>query len=125
MAAARLETLLRTHGSRRVLVGSAGALGRLIEEHEPAAVVLASTADRVLAILRAASDTMPVPPVVALVDEPRAAWTAASRRAGVRAVLDSRAGVDELSAALAAALAGLVTLHPDVFRAPDRGAALS
>jgi NarL family two-component system response regulator YdfI len=125
MAAARLEVLLRADPNRRVLVGSPRALGRLIEEHEPAAVVLASPADRVLAILRAVPDTMAVPPVVALVDEPRAAWTSAARRAGVRAVLDRRAEADELSAALAATLAGLVTLHPDVFRAPERAAALA
>jgi NarL family two-component system response regulator YdfI len=125
MAAARLEALLRADPTRRVLVGPPGALGRLIEEHEPAAVVLASTAERVLAMLRAVPDTTPVPPVVALVDEPRAAWTSATRRAGVRAVLDRRAEPDELSAALAAVLAGLVTLHPDVFRTPERPRALA
>jgi NarL family two-component system response regulator YdfI len=125
IAAARLEALLRADPDRRVLVGSPAALGRLIEEHEPAAVVLATTADRVLPILRALADTMAVPPVVALVDEPRAAWTSAARRAGVRAVLDRSAEADELSAALAAALAGLVTLHPDVFRTPERPRALA
>jgi DNA-binding NarL/FixJ family response regulator len=123
--AARLEAALRANPDRSVLVGSPGALGRLIEEHEPAAVVLASTADRVTAILRTMSDSMPMPVVVALVDEPRAAWSSAARRAGVRAVLHRGAGADEISAALDAALAGLVALHPDVFGVADRSGALA
>jgi DNA-binding NarL/FixJ family response regulator len=69
-------------------------------------------------VLDGAAETRPLPPVVLLVDDPRAAWTSAARRAGVRAVLDSQAAPDEIAAALAAAVTGLITLHPDVFRAP-------
>jgi NarL family two-component system response regulator YdfI len=122
VAAARLEAMLRADPNRRVLIGSPSALGRLIEEHEPAILVLAS--ERAMAILRAAAEAVPVPPAVVLVEDPRAAWTSAARRAGVRAVLPRRAAADEISAALTAALAGLVTLHPSVFRAPDRTTAL-
>ena len=107
-----------------MLIGTPGALGRLIEEHDPAVVVLASTAARAISILSTLVDTTLAPPVVLIVDDPRAAWTPAARRAGVRAVLDSRAGANEISAALTAALAGLITLHPDVYRAPARAAVL-
>jgi NarL family two-component system response regulator YdfI len=122
VTAARLEAVLRAN--RRVVTGAPSALGRLIEEHDPAVVVLASTAGRALAILDAAAEATPMPPVVLLVDDTRAAWTAGARRAGVRAVLDSHADADAISAALTAALAGLVTLHPDVFRAPARATVL-
>jgi two-component system, NarL family, response regulator YdfI len=118
VTAARLEALLRT--DRRVVIGAPRALGRLIEEHQPAVVVLASTASRARAVLDAAAETTSLPPVVLLVDDPRAAWTSAARRAGVRAVLDSQAALDEIAAALAAAVTGLITLHPDVFRAAAR-----
>ena len=124
VAAARLEAMLRTDTTRRVLIGTPGALGRLIEEHDPAVVVLASTAARAISILSTLVDTTLAPPVVLIVDDPRAAWTPAARRAGVRAVLDSHAGANEISAALTAALAGLITLHPDVYRAPARAAVL-
>jgi two-component system, NarL family, response regulator YdfI len=120
LTAARLEAMLRAH--RHVVTGAPGALGRLVEEHDPAVVVLASTAGRALAILDAAAEATPLPPVVLLVDDVRAAWTAAARRAGVRAILDLRAEADEIAAALTASLAGLVTLHPDVFRAEARTA---
>ena len=66
-----------------------------------------------------------VPPVVLLVDDPAAAWTAAARRTGVRAVLGQDAGAEQISAAIAAATAGLITLHPDALRgrAASSGAA--
>ena len=120
VTAARLEAVLRADANRRVLIGSPSALDRLIEEHDPAVVVLVSTAARVISDLEAVGDATPMPPVVLIVEDPRAAWTSAARRAGVRAVLDSHAGADEISAALTAALAGLITLHPDVFRTPAR-----
>jgi DNA-binding NarL/FixJ family response regulator len=124
VAAARLEAMLRAETTRRVLVGAPGALGRLIEEHDPAVVVLAAPVARAIALLQAAADGVPLPPVVLIVDDPRAAWTPAGRRAGVRAVLDDHAGAEEVSAALTATLAGLITLHPDVYRAPAPAAVL-
>jgi NarL family two-component system response regulator YdfI len=112
---ARLEALLRGEANLRVQVGTVAALGRLIEDHPPTVVVLASTAARAIAALEAVADTTPLPPVVLLVETPRMVWTAAARRAGVRAVLDDRAGREEIAAAVAAVTAGLITLHPDVF----------
>jgi NarL family two-component system response regulator YdfI len=118
LTAARLEAMLRP--PRRVVTGAPSALGRLVEEHDPALVVLVSTAGRALPLLDAAAEATPLPPVVLLVDDVRAAWTPAARRAGVRAVLDLGATADEIAAALAASLAGLVSLHPDVFGAAAR-----
>lgn len=122
VAIARLEAGLRADPSWHVLTGSLGALGRLIEEHDPEVIVLAS--ERAIATLVAIGDAMPLPPAVLLVEDPRAAWTPAARRSGVRAVLPRRAATHEISAALAAVRAGLVALHPHVFRSPDRAMVL-
>jgi len=122
VVAARLEATLRGDPDLCVWLGPPSALGRLVEEHDPAVVVLASTAARATATLGALAETTRVLPVVLVVDDPRAAWTPATRRAGVRAVLDRDAGREAIVAAIAAVLAGLVTLHPDVVRAAPRAA---
>ena len=80
-------------------------------------VVLVSTATRAASTL-APLHVAHVPPLVLLVDDPHAVWTAAARRAGVRAVLDRDATVEEITTAVAAAAAGLIVLHPDVFVTP-------
>jgi NarL family two-component system response regulator YdfI len=53
-------------------------------------------------------------PVVALIDEPSADWTASALRSGVRAVLPRDSGMDEILAAVQAAHAGLVLLDLEV-----------
>ena len=118
--AARLETALRDIAHVRVLVGRSRMLPGVIEEHDPAAVVLASTAAGAASALHGLAGALRMPPVVLLVDDPRAAWTGAARRAGVRSVLRRDATAEELTAALTAATAGLITLHPDVFAAGVR-----
>src|SRR6266480_1626288 len=122
--AAKLEAMLRDDPRLRVRVGSLRALARLVEDHDPALVILASSAARAAAALGTVVDVPHVPPVVLLVEDVRAAWTAAMRRAGVRAVLERDATVEEISAAITAATAGLIALHPDVFRAPSHATAL-
>jgi DNA-binding NarL/FixJ family response regulator len=117
VAAARLEAALRG-GDRCVLVGAPGALSRLVDEHDPAVVVLAARATRVSAVLGSIADVAPSPPLVLVVDDPRAVWTPAARRAGVRGVLDRGARDEEILAAVAGALAGLVTLDPEVLDGP-------
>jgi two-component system, NarL family, response regulator YdfI len=120
VVAARIEAVLRARPELCLSSGAVSALGRLVEEHDPAIVVLVSTAARALAALGALADVMQTPPVVLVVDDPRAAWTPAARRAGVRAVLDPSARAPEIAAAITAAAAGLFTLHPEVFRTPRR-----
>ncbi len=51
-------------------------------------------------------------PVIVLSEQPRAAWVSKALRAGVRAVLPRDASPEQLHAALEAAVAGLVVVHP-------------
>ncbi len=53
------------------------------------------------------------PEFVLLTDESHAPWVFNALRAGVRAVLPRDATTEELEAAIIAAAAGLVTMHPD------------
>jgi len=53
-------------------------------------------------------------PVVVLIDEPSADWTAYALRSGVKAILPRESGMDEILAAIQAAHAGLVLLDPEV-----------
>jgi NarL family two-component system response regulator YdfI len=55
-------------------------------------------------------------PIVALIDEPSADWTAHALRSGVKAILPRDSGQDEILAAIQAAHAGLVLLDPAVTR---------
>jgi DNA-binding NarL/FixJ family response regulator len=59
----------------------------------------------------------PIPsgfPIVALIDEPAAEWTAHALRSGVKAILPRDSGMDEILAAIQAAHAGMVLLDPEV-----------
>jgi DNA-binding NarL/FixJ family response regulator len=116
-AAATVEAALRDQPDVHVVPGRPRALRLLIDDRDPTVIVLASTAARVAATLGSIVGMLRVPPIVLLVDDPAAAWTAASRRPGVRAVLPLDAGAEQISAAIAAATAGLLTLHPDALRA--------
>lgn len=53
-------------------------------------------------------------PVVALVDDPSANWTARALRSGVKAILPRDSGMDEILSAIQAAHAGLVLLDAEV-----------
>jgi DNA-binding NarL/FixJ family response regulator len=53
-------------------------------------------------------------PVVALVDNPTAAWTAQALRSGVKSILPREAGCEEIVAAIHAAHTGLVLLDPAI-----------
>jgi two-component system, NarL family, response regulator YdfI len=56
-------------------------------------------------------------PVVALIDNPRAAWTAQALQSGVRSILSREAGGEEIISAIHAACAGLVLLDPEIAEA--------
>src|SRR5438552_6662390 len=107
--AAKLEATLRDDPRLRVRVGSLRALARLVEDHDPALVILASTTARAAAALGTVADVPHMPPVILLVDEVRTAWTAGMRRAGVRVGLERGATVEERSGPLAAGPAWLDT----------------
>ena len=53
-------------------------------------------------------------PVVALIDEPSADWTAHALRSGVKAILPRDSGMEDILAAIQAAHAGLILLDADV-----------
>ena len=113
VVAARIEAQLRGRSDLRVTVGRLADLVRRLDECGPAVVVLAATPAgmaRALETLRG----LPEPAaVVLLASDPAAAWTLRTRRSGVRAVLREDASAEELVAAIGAAKAGLVALHPD------------
>ena len=53
-------------------------------------------------------------PLVVLIDEPDAAWTAQALRSGTKAILHREAQMEEILTAIQAAYAGLVLLDPQV-----------
>ena len=122
--AARIEAVLRDHATVVATTAAIRTIGRLIEEHDPAVVVLASTTAQAAAALEAIGDPLHVPPAVLVVDDPRSAWTATARLSGVRAVVSHDSSGDEITAAIVAALSGLIALHPSVFRQVARSSAL-
>src|SRR2546427_38259 len=65
----------------------------------------------------------PGPGIARGAGEPQGAWTAQARRAGVRGVLRDDATAEELTATIAATMAGLVVLHPAVLIARPTGVA--
>lgn len=103
-------------GSGIQVVGavSLADLGAAIEQHQPDAVLAAveqhhdEPPEELLGL--AARDGAPA--MVVLAPDLQPAWTAEALRAGIRAVLPGDLGPREILAAIAAAAAGLVVLHP-------------
>jgi NarL family two-component system response regulator YdfI len=114
IARAGLESLLQGE-TGVVVVAAAGDLARLetlVEQHHPeAAVVLieATDPDPPANVVALASGGLPV----ILLTPEAPLWAADALRAGVRAMLPRQATGPEILAALQAALAGLVVLHPN------------
>jgi NarL family two-component system response regulator YdfI len=116
LAAARVEALLRSRAGLRVKVSAAGELARRLDDQGPATVVLALEAAETVRALEILRGLPSVEGVLLLAADPSAAWTAQARRSGVRAVLRSDSTAEELAAAIAAARAGLVVLHPEALK---------
>jgi two-component system, NarL family, response regulator YdfI len=110
--AAAIEAMLRGHPEWRVVVGSPADLAQVVDDLEPASVVMALPPPAAANALRNLGSRPRVPPVILLAAEPLGAWTPQARRAGVRGVLRDDATAEELTAAVAATMAGLVVLHP-------------
>jgi NarL family two-component system response regulator YdfI len=115
LARGGLENLL---AARRVsVVGRSASLESLFEQvmdAEPDVVLVDASGDSSEALLDAlgSSNFATETTVVLLRDHPRPGWTAEALRAGVRAILPSDLSPDQLAAALEAAMAGLVVVHP-------------
>jgi len=110
--AAAIEAMLRGHPGWRVVVGAPAELAHVVDDLEPASVVMALPPPAAATALQVLGSRPRVPPVILLAAEPLGAWTAQARRAGVRGVLRDDATAEELTAAVAATMAGLVVLHP-------------
>lgn len=115
--AASIESGLRGDPRWRVTVGAPASLADLIDERAPAIVVLAMPSQPAARAMETLGAFTRTPPVILLAPEPREAWSAQTRRAGVRAVLRSDATAAELGAAMTATAAGLIVLHPDALTA--------
>lgn len=114
---AGLESLIAAHADLTV-VGSASdvtALVGQIEELEPDVVVLdldSETEETINALPSFGRET-PAPAFVVLADDAHGSWVVEALRAGVRGVLPRGTSADGITAAVEAARAGLLVLHPD------------
>jgi len=103
--------------SRADIVGSAADLesisGQLVDV-EPDVVLVEVAADAQEELLNALEDAELAQeyPVILLSEQPKTAWLSKALRAGVRAVLPRDVAPEQLRAALEAAAAGLVVIHP-------------
>ncbi len=99
---AGLELILKQSSSFKLVgaVHSTQMIGQRAAELQPD-VILADFAHNGL-------------PVVALIDNPTAAWAAQALRSGVKSILPREAGSEEIVAAIHAAYTGLVLLDPAV-----------
>ena len=110
-----LQSLLAD--SRFDIVASAADLetvsGQLVDA-EPDVVLVDGAADAQEELLNALEDAEVTEEyaVVVLSEQPKAGWLSRALRAGVRAVLPREATPEQLRAALVAAAAGLVVVHP-------------
>jgi DNA-binding NarL/FixJ family response regulator len=123
LGTAAIEAKLRSAPALRVVTGDLAGLPELVERHQPAVLVLATSSRGVNAALDRLGALLPA--VVVLTSEPHEVWTSAARRAGIRAVLPADATAAELSVAISAATAGLILLHPDALRSAPRARATS
>jgi len=130
LARAGLENLLAARGVS--VVGRSASLESLFEQIvdvEPDVVLVDASGDNSEAALDAlvASDLAIETIVILLCDHSRSGWIAEALRAGVRAILPSEVSPDQLAAALQAAMAGLVVVHPSEIAValPAASAALS
>ncbi len=115
LARGGLENLLATRGVS--VVGRSASWESIFEQIgdvEPDVVLVDASGDNSEALLDAvvSSNFATETTVILLSDHPRPGWTTEALRAGVRAILPSGVSPDQLAAALEAATAGLVVLHP-------------
>jgi DNA-binding NarL/FixJ family response regulator len=115
LARAGLESLLTARGFS--VVGSSANLDSLSEQladAEPDAVLLEASGEDSEAVLDTlnASDVASEIPLILLMGQPSPGFAAEALRVGVRAILPAEVSPDQLTAAVQAATAGLVIVHP-------------
>ncbi len=104
-------------GSRVDIAGSAADLesaSSQLVDIEPDVVLIEISADAHEELLNAIEDTEIAREyaIIVLSGQPKADWLSRALRAGVRAVLPREVTPEQVSAALEAAVAGLVVVHP-------------
>jgi DNA-binding NarL/FixJ family response regulator len=114
---AGLDALLASDAditSASQVAASPADVAEAIEREQPDVVVVALDGDDddVLTAVTAGEGAHPA--LVVLADEPDLAWATEALRAGARAVLPRDSEPSEIVAAVRAAAAGLIALHPDV-----------
>jgi len=112
---AGLESILlhAGEGNRFAVVGSAAprsTLAEQLEELEPDVVLLELGSPDEPLVLPAERGAPPA--IVLLADAGESGWVTDTLRGGVLAILPRHANADEIVAAVSAAAAGLVTIHP-------------
>jgi NarL family two-component system response regulator YdfI len=130
LARGGLENLLAARGVS--VVGRSASLESLFEQIvdvEPDVVLVDASGDNAEALLDAlvSSNLAAETTVMLLSGHSRPGWTGDALRAGVRAILPSEVSPEQLAAALEAAMAGLVVVHPSAIAValPAPSAALS
>ena len=115
LRAARIESTLRSDGRWCVKVGRLVDSRARIAADRPDAIVLAGPAERAAHLLEATAAAPPLVMLLAPGSGPED-WISKKRATNLRAVLRDDAAAEEIQAALAAVLAGLVVRHPDTGR---------
>ena len=131
LRAARIESMLRSDGRWcvKVVERLVDFRARIVADR-PDAIVLAAPAERAARLLEAMTASSPPVMLLAPGGGPED-WTSKKRAPNLRAVLRDEAAAEEIQAALAAVLAGLVVLHPEAAAAAPtkassrRGSALT
>src|SRR5499433_2340357 len=115
LRAARIESTLHSDGRWCVKVERLVDLGARIAADRPDAIVLAAPAERAARLLEGMTASSPPVMLLAPGGGPED-WTSKKRAPHLRAMLRDDAAAEEIQAALAAVLAGLVVRHPDTGR---------
>jgi DNA-binding NarL/FixJ family response regulator len=114
IARAGLETVVAGRGTVRGMSGPPGAsLAQQVDDLQPDVLLIDLGHERIAPALRDLARSPRAPAIVVLTDQPRGMLSDAGLRSGVRAVLPRDATAEEVIAAIEAAAAGLVVLHPD------------
>ena len=115
LARAALQTRLKAQSAK--IVGTAASvdtLGSDLSDSQADVLLVDAAGESPEAIIEslADSDLVAEIPVVVLIESAAPAVSAQALQAGIRALLPSEVSTDQLAAALQAAAAGLVVLHP-------------
>lgn len=102
---AGLESVVEVAGAAETLEEA----GALATELDPDLIVIDWDQDQAVELIDFASES---PPILVLSSDPHPAWMSDALRAGIRGILPRDVSTAEVAAAIDAAAAGLVVLHP-------------